>query len=63
MVDKVRRRVVVYRHTMEVVMIKRSMFIADALWERLRKVAERDGCGISELVRRAIVEWLGRNEG
>jgi len=43
-------------------MTRRNIFIADGIWSRLRSLAERDGTKVSELVRRAIIEFLKREE-
>jgi len=43
-------------------MEKKTLFIASSIWERLRVVARRDGTSISDLVRRALVEFLSRTE-
>lgn len=43
-------------------MEKKTLFIAQSIWERLRSVAKRDGTSISDLVRRALVELLSRME-
>jgi macrodomain Ter protein organizer (MatP/YcbG family) len=43
-------------------MEKKTLFIAHSIWERLRVVARRDGTSISDLVRRALVEFLSRAE-
>ena len=43
-------------------MRRRTMFISDAIWERVEKLAVVKGSGVSDLVRRAIVELLERLE-
>ena len=44
-------------------MTRRNVYIADAIWERLRAVAESKGMKISELIRRAIIEFLEKEGG
>jgi predicted DNA-binding ribbon-helix-helix protein len=43
-------------------MTKRTVFIVDEIWKRLYAIAERDGIKVADLVRRAIVELLRREE-
>jgi len=43
-------------------MTRRNVFIADGVWERLRVLAEQKGMRIAELIRRAIIEFLEREE-
>lgn len=43
-------------------MTKRTIFIEDKIWERLYRLAQRDGVKVADLVRRAIVELLRREE-
>lgn len=43
-------------------MTRRTFFIADDIWKRLEIIALRDGLRISDLVRRAIAEWLRKEE-
>ena len=43
-------------------MTRRTIFLDEGIWDRLLKIAQRDGTRVSELIRRAIVEWLRREE-
>jgi len=43
-------------------MTRRVVFIKDKIWDRLKILAERDGLHVSELIRRAIVEFLKKEE-
>jgi hypothetical protein len=43
-------------------MKRRNFFIHDRLWEKLQAVADADGIGVSEVLRRAIVELIKREE-
>jgi len=41
---------------------RRIFVIADRVWERITEVCVRDGITASELVRRAIIEFLNRDD-
>ena len=43
-------------------MKRKTLFIQPAMWERLEKLSARDGVSVSDLVRRAIVEFLRKEE-
>ena len=43
-------------------MIRRSIFVGEEIWSRLKNLSVRDGLGVSELIRRAIIEFLKREE-
>jgi predicted transcriptional regulator len=44
-------------------MTRRNLFINDSIWQRLVELAEKSGASVSELIRRAIIEFLRREEG
>lgn len=43
-------------------MTKKTFFMDGAVWKRLLAIAKRDGTGVSELIRRAIIEFLRKEE-
>lgn len=43
-------------------MHRKNMYIAPEIWERLEKLAKRDGLTVSDLIRRAVVEFLKKEE-
>lgn len=43
-------------------MTRRNVFIDDGVFKRLRAMADRDGLKVAELIRRAIIEFLKREE-
>lgn len=43
-------------------MTKRTLYLTDEIWERLHKLAKRDGMRVAEMIRRALIEFLERME-
>lgn len=43
-------------------MSRRNFFIHDKLWDRLAAIAEEHGINVSEMLRRAVVEFIEREE-
>ena len=43
-------------------MRRRTVFVSDAIWLRLEKLASAKGFNVSDLLRRGIVELLERME-
>ena len=44
-------------------MTKRNMLIGSEMWDKMVVVSKKYGCSVSALIRRAIYEFLQREEG
>jgi len=43
-------------------MTRRTLWLDDGIWARLVALAKRDGLTVSDLIRRAIIELLRKEE-
>lgn len=43
-------------------MIRKSLFLSDGVVARLQVIIDRDGVTLSDLIRRAVAEFLAREE-
>jgi macrodomain Ter protein organizer (MatP/YcbG family) len=43
-------------------MVRKNIYVKQWVWDRLAAVAKEQGCNVSELIRRAIVEFLKKEE-